>query len=452
MIMSTDLPEGTGENNFRTDASFFMQYKLQELAYLVRTYFTIKQGDENLFKTDEKESLDLLDEVIFHLYKEGASYSRVLALIDEFIGTAVIAFKNCCYDDNRHIFKARLGWFGNQEYMYSREADVAFITFFFNILPDFAKELPKSRTEITLDNGLRQVNFNIENDMCRIIGASIVSYHASRHERLIEENKNSLSESVLSTVQKKATELQANAKVEISEFLSALMEKKADELSSLKSEYSNVNDYYAKNIEDLIKRTNINESYSEEVLKKANSLLDSAKDIHGRTNREAMAGTFEKISQELIKPLWVWGVGLFISLGVIFSVGIVFYVEGAESLTIPQLLSRVLLITPMLWLAWFSGRQYNHTSKLRQDYRYKSAVAKAYHGYKSETGEENDQMHAHLLHNIVNHFSDNPVRLYDKTESSMPIEDFLKKISPDHLVEILKAAMQAKSGKDLKSK
>ncbi|WP_323945478.1 hypothetical protein [Aeromonas caviae] len=452
MIMNTNLPNDTGDDkNFEADFSLFMRYKLQELAYLVRTYFIIKRGNEDSFRVGEKESLNMLNEII-SLYKDGSSHTRVLALIDEFIGTAIVAFKNCCYDENRHIFIERLGWIGKKEYSYSRESDRAFVTFFLNILPDLAKELSRSRTVMKADNVIQHISFDIDGDLCKIIGSNIVSYHASRYENLIEENKDSLSESVLSTVQKKATELQANAKVEISEFLSVLMEKKADELSSLKSEYSNINDSYAKNIDSLIERANINEGYSEEVLKKANSLLDSAKDIHGRTNKEAMAGTFEKISRELITPLRVWAGGLVISLGVIFAVGIWFYVEGTENLTIPQLLSRVFLITPMVWFAWFSGRQYNHTSKLRQDYRYKSAVARAYHGYKSETGEENDQMHAHLLHNIVDHFSDNPVRLYDKTESSMPVEEFLKKISPDHLVEILKAAIQAKNDKDLKSK
>ncbi|WP_429156908.1 hypothetical protein [Aeromonas veronii] len=452
MIMSTDLPDNIVDNDFGIDDSLFMKYKLQELAYLVKTYFVIRRGSEGLFNVSEKETLSLLNEVIYFLYKDGTSYTRVLAFIYEYIETAIIAFKNCCFDENRIIFKERLGWIGNAEYEYSRESDSAFVTFFINMLPDFTKQLSRSRTVITLDNGLRQVSFDIDGDMWKIIGANIVSYHASRYEGLIKENKDSLSNDILSTVQKRATELQANAKVEISEFLSVLMEKKADELSSLKSDYSNINDSYAKSIDSLIERTKFNESYSEEVLKKASSLLDSAKDIHGKTNKEAMAGTFEKISKELIVPLSVWAVGLVVSLGVIFSAGIWFYVEGAESLTIPKLLSRVFLITPMVWLAWFSGRQYNHTSKLRQDYRYKSAVARAYHGYKSETGEENDQMHAHLLHNIVEHFSDNPVRLYDKTESSMPVEEFLKKISPEHLVEILKAAIQAKSDNGLKSK
>lgn len=453
MILNTGLPnEDEKSNKLGTSHSLFIKYKFQELAYLVRTYFIIKHGSENAFGTDAKESLKLLDDIIL-LFKDGSSHLRVLALIDEFVGTAITAFRNCCYDDNRRVFIERLGWIGQKEYSYSSEPDKAFINFFFNILPDLTKELSSSRMVMKIESELRHISFDINGDICKIIGVNIISYHASRHEELIEELINLSSDSAASKLKKQTAELQANAKVEISEFLSILMEKKTDELSSLKSEYSNVNETYAKKIDNLIERANNNEHHSEELLKKANSLLESAKDIHGKTNREAMAGTFETISSELITPLRMWACGLVLSLVLIFLVGGFFYFEGiAVNLTVPQLLSRVFLIAPMVWLAWFSGRQYNHTSKLRQDYRYKSAVARAYHGYKAETGEENDKMHEHLLQNIVSQFSENPVRLYDKVESSMPVEEFLKKITPEHVVDIWKAAIQAKDEKDSKVK
>lgn len=110
-----------------------------------------------------------------------------------------------------------------------------------------------------------------------------------------------------------------------------------------------------------------------------------------------------------------------------------------EILSIKAIVIRFLMITPFLWLAWFSGRQYSHSNKLRQDYIYKSAIAMAYQGYKEESTEMGGDMHNKLLENIVEHFSDNPVRLYEKCDSSSPLEELIKKLSPEGVAEIIKA-------------
>lgn len=110
-----------------------------------------------------------------------------------------------------------------------------------------------------------------------------------------------------------------------------------------------------------------------------------------------------------------------------------------DALSIKAIIVKVLMITPFLWLAWFSGRQYSHSNKLRQDYIYKSAVAMAYQGYKEESTEIGSEMHNKLLENIVEHFSDNPVRLYEKSEPSSPLEELIKKLSPEGVAELIKA-------------
>ena len=365
-----------------------------------------------------------------------------------------MAFKHSCYDSNRVIIDERIGKIGNKNYRYSKDSDGVFIVFFFNFITDLAKELTGLINSRTMGGELNHHTLAINPDMCKIISNRIVSYHTSRQEDILAEIVNISNEKLEPNLSKMSSELKANAKAEIESFLSILMKNKSEELSNIKVDYKKFNDFYESELEAIIAKTHENDAFSKEVISKANSLLDSAKDIHGKTNREAMAGTFEKISKELITPLRWWSGGLVFSLATIFSVGLYFYFYGTMDLTVPQLLSRVFLITPMIGLAWFSGRQYNHTSKLRQDYRYKSAVAKAYHGYKAETGEEHGQMHAHLLKNIVDHFSDNPVRLYDKVESAMPIEEFLKKVSPEHIVDIWKTAVQvqAKDDKSLKEK
>ncbi|MGX5834056.1 hypothetical protein ACWIJ6_07860 [Aeromonas piscicola] len=438
--------------NLALTPSVFIQNKIQELEYYVRSYFTIQHGSVGAFNNATNEILFSLEKVMA-LYGSELTYSRSLVFIDEFFDTGITAFKNSCYDKNRSVFKNRLGWVGKKEYNYSNHADETFIDFFCGILPDLAKEIGNAYLKFHDNNNeLSGAVFELNNDMYKIIGAAIVSYHASRHEALIYETTNFLNQDTESNLTKLSSELKANAKVEINDFLNILIKKKSDEISLIKTDYKKFNELYEKELASIMEKTNKSDLLSTEIMTKADSLLESAKDIHGKTNRKAMAGTFEKISRELILPLCLWSFGLVISLVAIFSIGIHFYLYGTAELTVTQMLSRAFLITPMVWLAWFSGRQYNHTSKLRQDYRYKSAVAMAYHGYKAETGEENDKMHTHLLQNIVAHFSDNPVRLYDKVESSMPVEEFLKKISPEHVVDIWKTAIQSKDEKDLKIK
>ncbi|MEE9692070.1 hypothetical protein [Aeromonas hydrophila] len=160
-------------------------------------------------------------------------------------------------------------------------------------------------------------------------------------------------------------------------------------------------------------------------------------------NRQGMANSFSQMAKGLITPMVIWGGMLTLSLIFIVIAG---YVIEADVLhgnlgnnTIVAISLRALVISPLIWLAWFSSRQFGHASKLRQDYSYKSAVAMAYQGYKDEATELSDGMHEKLLENIILHFSDNPVRLYEKNDASSPFDEILKKISPEKLSEIIKS-------------
>lgn len=160
-------------------------------------------------------------------------------------------------------------------------------------------------------------------------------------------------------------------------------------------------------------------------------------------NRQGMANSFSEMARGLIKPMVIWGAMLTLSLFLIAIAGYAIESDvlsgnlGKDNLVAISL--RALIISPLIWLAWFSSRQYGHASKLRQDYSYKSAVAMAYQGYKDEATELSDGMHEKLLENIILHFSENPVRLYEKSDASSPLDEILKKISPEKFSEIIKS-------------
>ncbi len=196
-------------------------------------------------------------------------------------------------------------------------------------------------------------------------------------------------------------------------------------------------------------------------------------------NRQGMANSFLMMANGLRIPMVIWAIVFICSL--LLMAGSGFYLSSgfpkeyqAEVVDIPKgdkrdvvldsektnsktikvnnaepeitnsgnvisIVVKVLVISPLVWLAWFSGRQFGHTSKLRQDYAYKSAVAMAYQGYKEEANGASSDMHGKLLENIVLHFAENPVRLYEKCDSASPLEDVLNKISKEKLSEIIKA-------------
>lgn len=102
---------------------------------------------------------------------------------------------------------------------------------------------------------------------------------------------------------------------------------------------------------------------------------------------------------------------------------------------------RLALVSPFIWLGWFSAKQYGYTARLREDYAYKEASAMSFEGYKREAGESSAEMLEKLLEVSINNFSDNPIRIYSGTGNhASPLNELLDK-SPDskRLMEDLKA-------------
>lgn len=158
------------------------------------------------------------------------------------------------------------------------------------------------------------------------------------------------------------------------------------------------------------------------------SAVNRAREIINLASREGMAAAFQKRYEQLKRPAYGWGV-LFVVLLVALSFSGWYFIEflfSSNAVDIKQLLFRVTTSLPLVWLAWFSAKQYNHVSKLREDYAYKVAVAMAYHGYKDEACEIDNEMTGRLLENIILHFASNPVRLYGNDNSATIVEALVK--------------------------
>jgi hypothetical protein len=110
-------------------------------------------------------------------------------------------------------------------------------------------------------------------------------------------------------------------------------------------------------------------------------------------------------------------------------------------------LARSFIIIPSIWMAWFSAKQYAHASKLREDYEYKLAMAKAYEAYKEEAASHSDEMMGMLLRNSLEKITENPVRLYSGQENNTPITELLSRFTPEQLMELLKLISTKQSAK-----
>lgn len=145
-------------------------------------------------------------------------------------------------------------------------------------------------------------------------------------------------------------------------------------------------------------------------------------------NQEGMASAFQKRHEDLKWPEYRWMALFTIALLLLTCSGwlVLETALSSDENKLTEVISRIAISLPLVWLAWFSAKQYNHVSRLREDYAYKVAVAMAYNGYKDKANEESSEMSKKLLDNIIVHFAENPVRLYEKNNSASIIESLIK--------------------------
>ncbi|MNJ42633.1 hypothetical protein D3C77_376060 [compost metagenome] len=203
--------------------------------------------------------------------------------------------------------------------------------------------------------------------------------------------------------------------------LSDEKKKLGDKLSKFDSSASDLLSFYSERLSAI-------EKTEEDIQKLFGRAIDRADGILKLASQEGMASAFQKRHDDLKWPEIRWlTLFAFALIGLtVFGVWFVETVFSTKGIDFAEVVSRIAISIPLVWLAWFSAKQYNHVSKLREDYAYKVAVAMAYHGYKDEAGQVDSEMSGKLLENIILHFADNPVRLYRNDNSASIIEALIR--------------------------
>lgn len=127
---------------------------------------------------------------------------------------------------------------------------------------------------------------------------------------------------------------------------------------------------------------------------------------------------------EWTKRLWMAAFGL--SVIVLTILGYFTQREiaalGAEQMT-TNLLHRLVVAGPLVWLGWFSAIQYGNTIRVQEDYAFKEATSKAFAGYRDHLehlatvslAEGYSAMNL-LAAKTIEVLSNDPLRLFGKTD------------------------------------
>lgn len=98
----------------------------------------------------------------------------------------------------------------------------------------------------------------------------------------------------------------------------------------------------------------------------------------------------------------------------------------STAVIITQLVLSIFSVGAPLWFAWISTKQINQRFKLAEDYAFKSAVAKAYEGYKNEAARVSDgEFEKRLFDSALTRLEEAPLRLLNDDEHTTPWAEML---------------------------
>ncbi len=201
-------------------------------------------------------------------------------------------------------------------------------------------------------------------------------------------------------------------------------------------------------IDDTALRANLLLKEIETESEQSRHLLDEAKETLGNSNRVSMAASFKERQGQLVPSLWIWG-GLFV-IAVLLLLGCAYYLfaKATGALTWSQFVLRTTVMSPLVWLGWYSARQYGFTVRIMEDYAYKYAVSVAYEGFKKAVGETDPKLKQALLELSMFNMGNSPMRVFMQKNNGvkgLPLEEALEAVK-EKLDSVTKITVNAKSG------
>lgn len=177
---------------------------------------------------------------------------------------------------------------------------------------------------------------------------------------------------------------------------------------------------------------NQSDTISKSILAKkqeADSLVEQCGESYRITTTKGLASSFDDRAIKLNQTMWVWVVGLLVSLVAGGLIGASRFEALAKTLEAqnPQwgiiwvdiILSLVSLAAP-IWFAWIATKQINQRFRLSEDYAFKASVAKAYEGYRREAARIDEAFEARLFSSALTRLEEAPLRLVESDNHGSP--------------------------------
>lgn len=267
--------------------------------------------------------------------------------------------------------------------------------------------------------------------------AQLASQFLENTRELIQKNNVASSEitKILGETQDATTKIQERDRTTV-EATSRIVETEKKSLtlvSQLESQLAQV----AKSSADIVRQQGDLSKLSEALsgkLSEAQSLLEDA-------NRLGLAGAF-KTRKEQLSGVGGWWITLFL-----LSVGGLSYLAYDSLLKVSGadwhfLLFRLPFSAPLVWLGWFSVKQYGYNRRLQEDYSFKVASAMSFQGYKNEVNADPELLKL-LRHSAIENFSANPIRIYDDPKNhGSPLHELLENVNEtkfNRVIDLVKA-------------
>ncbi|MEB6619607.1 hypothetical protein [Enterobacter roggenkampii] len=176
------------------------------------------------------------------------------------------------------------------------------------------------------------------------------------------------------------------------------------------------------------------ESLSQKDIKAKEYLELCEKAIVASTSK-GLAGAFEIKARNLNWTILAWVVGLLVALSAGGWIGykrlevlssVLEKANPSTAVIATQLMLSLFSVAAPLWFAWMSTKQINQRFKLAEDYAFKSAVAKAYEGYKNEAARVSDgDFEKRLFDSALTRLEEAPLRLIKEDDHGTPWAEML---------------------------
>lgn len=163
--------------------------------------------------------------------------------------------------------------------------------------------------------------------------------------------------------------------------------------------------------------------------KEAKDILEECKSTYAAATSVGLAAAFSERSDSLSTSMWIWVVGLVLSLSAGGYFGSAQLQKLLELMALRNISSlsmsinfimAILSIGAPIWFSWLATKQIGQRFKLSEDYAFKASVSRAYEGFRRETARFDKEMEAKLLSSALTRLDELPLRLVEAESHGSP--------------------------------